>query len=229
MRLTRRILSGVLVAAGLALIAWPAAIAVYGDYAQRELARQFAAEEADDPAAGETPAPEVKPLLASTGIPTPTEKKFPATPAKKNVPKTPPRKKSPTKTGDPVARLRIPSIDLEAIVIEGVSVSTLRRGPGRLPGTARPGENGNCAIAAHRAHWFRRVPELKKGDAVWLDTPHHTLQYAVTERKVVTPDRGDLLQRANGRFLTLITCDVPRADAPYRVLVFCRLAATFER
>ena len=110
------------------------------------------------------------------------------------------------------------------MVIEGVDGVALRRGPGHLPTTGLPGERRNCAIAAHRDGWFQRLPEVRVGDAVHVQTMEGAYEYVVGEKKVVTPDRSDLLNRGRKPYLTLITCTGPGYPrSAYRLLVFCKL------
>ena len=56
--------------------------------------------------------------------------------------------------GAPVARLVIPKIALDDIVLEGVTPVALNGGPGHLPGSALPGSEGNAVISAHRDRHF---------------------------------------------------------------------------
>src|SRR5438874_10505577 len=42
----------------------------------------------------------------------------------------------------PFARLEVPSIHLQAMVVDGIDAVALRRGPGHLPQTCGPGESG---------------------------------------------------------------------------------------
>src|SRR5687768_5334590 len=46
----------------------------------------------------------------------------------------------PPPVGDAVAVIRIPSIDVEKVVVEGVRVADLKRGPGHYPLTPMPGQ-----------------------------------------------------------------------------------------
>jgi len=68
--------------------------------------------------------------------------------------------------GAPVARLSIPRIGLDEIVVEGVSDASLNAGPGHLPGSAFPGATGNAIISAHRDRHFRDLDELAIGDTI---------------------------------------------------------------
>lgn len=71
--------------------------------------------------------------------------------------------------GEEVARLQIPAIEVDKIVVEGVQVSDLRKGPGRYSSTALPGESGNAAIAGHRTTYgapFHNIDQLLPGDEI---------------------------------------------------------------
>ena len=64
------------------------------------------------------------------------------------------------------AYLSIPSLDLEAVVFEGVSGESLRKGPGHMPWTPLPGQPGNAVISGHRTTYgrpFFNLDQLKPG------------------------------------------------------------------
>ena len=68
--------------------------------------------------------------------------------------------------GDVVARIEIPGIGVDKFVVQGTSVSDLRKGPGHYVDTPMPGEAGNAAIAGHRTTYgapFGEVDQLKPG------------------------------------------------------------------
>ena len=50
----------------------------------------------------------------------------------------------PAATGSLIGRIEIPGQQLSVVVLEGVDGTTLRRAVGHIPGTALPGEAGNC-------------------------------------------------------------------------------------
>ncbi|MEE9417762.1 MAG: sortase, partial [Acidimicrobiales bacterium] len=73
--------------------------------------------------------------------------------------------------GEEVARIEIPSIDVDKIVVEGVNVDDLRKGPGLYRRTSRPGEAGNSAIAGHRTTYgapFHNIDNLAPGDEIFV-------------------------------------------------------------
>jgi sortase A len=105
-----------------------------------------------------------------------------------------------------VARLEIPSVELTALVVDGVDDVTLRRAVGRIPSSARPGESGNVALAGHRDTDFRGLRHLKRGDLVELRTGDGKYAYEVEWIRIVEPDRVDVLQDGAYPTLTLVTC-----------------------
>ncbi len=131
--------------------------------------------------------------------------------------------------GDAVARLQIPRIRVDQVVVEGTTLADLRRGPGHYPGTPLPGQPGNVAIAGHRTTYgrpFYDLNELSPGDQVLLSVPGHTWRYLVTSSMVVAPSdlavAGPLA--APGGWLTLTTCN-PRYSSATRLVVRARLAS----
>lgn len=108
--------------------------------------------------------------------------------------------------GLPIGRLRIPSVGISAIVLEGDNAGTLRVAPGHIPGTALPDQNGNVAIAGHRDTFFRGLEAVRAGDNVTLTTFHGIYEYRVDAMEVVDPARTDVLEPSGHPILTLVTC-----------------------
>ncbi len=117
-----------------------------------------------------------------------------------------PRSAYPLRPGMVVGRLRIPRLSLEVMVREGASESTLRRAVGHIPGTGLPGQTGNVALAGHRDTFFRPLRNIRKDDAIDLDTGHGTLRYLVTSTEIVSPRDVSVLKASSGKTLTLVTC-----------------------
>jgi sortase A len=107
--------------------------------------------------------------------------------------------------GTPVARLVIPKIDLDDIVLEGVTEAALNGGPGHLPGSVSPGLTGNSVLSAHRDRHFRRLGEVEIGDSITTYTEQDTTTWRVVNRRVVTSG-APALHREAEPVLTLTTC-----------------------
>ncbi len=105
-----------------------------------------------------------------------------------------------------LGRLRIPRLKLAVMVREGAGESTLRRAVGHIPGTGLPGEVGNVGLAGHRDTFFRPLENIRKNDAIDVDTGHGTLRYLVTETEIVSPRDVGVLKASAGKTLTLVTC-----------------------
>jgi sortase A len=84
--------------------------------------------------------------------------------------------------GEPIARIVMPTIDVEKVVVEGVQVGDLRNGPGHYQATALPGHAGNTGIAGHRTTYgapFSRIDELVPGDEFTVETVQGVHRYRV--------------------------------------------------
>ncbi|HEX6263634.1 MAG TPA: class E sortase [Actinomycetota bacterium] len=123
--------------------------------------------------------------------------------------------------GRGVAILRIPRIDLDAVVVEGVGLEDLKRGPGHYPRTPLPGDGGNVGIAGHRTTYgkpFWSLNELAPGDEIFLRTNRGEFAYEVLWTRVVLPSQSEVLDRTPRPSLTLTTCE-PRFSAARRLIV----------
>lgn len=115
-------------------------------------------------------------------------------------------------------------------VVDGVQLSTLRRGPGHYPSSAQPGEEGNFAVAGHRTTYgapFLHLDELRPDDEIHVTDPEgdrHT--YEVAAQRVVEPNArwvvGSDPLDSEAPTLTLTTCH-PRFSAAKRLVVFAEL------
>jgi len=120
-----------------------------------------------------------------------------------------------------LVRLEIPRLKLRAFVVDGTSGIQLARGPAHFPGTALPGQAGNCAIAGHRnvyGSWFRDLNLLRPGDLIILRTPRQAFTYRVTHSRIVAANDTSILRPTSSATVTLVTCMVPHAKN--RLIVF---------
>jgi sortase A len=112
----------------------------------------------------------------------------------------------------PVARIRIPRLAYDEIVLEGASPRTLAFGPAHLLNGTGFGEQGNLVLAGHRTSWFKPLQGIAKGDTIqiqWFDAHRGGLQertYTVNRISVVEPQDTALLAPTADDELTLITC-----------------------
>jgi sortase A len=134
----------------------------------------------------------------------------------------------------PEARLRIPRLGYDEIVLAGATPRTLAFGPARLQSGAALGEPGNLEIAGHRTSWFEPLQGVALGDTInveWFDARHQRLRqrtYRINAIRVVNPRDVQMLAATSDDVLTLVTCYPfgrgPRS--PQRFLVRASLVAT---
>ena len=105
-----------------------------------------------------------------------------------------------------LAVLRIPALHLEVPVLEGTDEVTLNRGVGRIAGTSFPGQGGNIGIAGHRDGFFRKLKDVRTGDAIELATMSGTDIYVVDRIGVISPNDVAVLQPRTKDSVTLVTC-----------------------
>jgi sortase A len=148
-------------------------------------------------------------------------------------------------SGRPVTRLEIPSIGVDAIVVEGTTPAALRAGAGHYPETPLPGEDGNVAIAGHRTTYgkpFNRLDEVRPGELILLETPTQLLTYEVMAHEpgvtgcqsgacwITDPMDWRVVQplQDSGPTLTLTTCH-PKGSAAQRLVLRAALVALANR
>lgn len=122
--------------------------------------------------------------------------------------------------GAPVARLLIPSLGLDEVVVEGVSERQLRAGPGHLPGSALPGATGNAIVSAHRDRHFYGLDRLSAGDTIITETRLERVTWRIEKRRVIDRHVPALFDSAEP-MLTLTTCWPVRwfGPAPDRLIL----------
>lgn len=144
------------------------------------------------------------------------------------------RPKDPAPIGAGLFSIKIPKIGLDTVVVEGVGVEELKKGPGLFPdcavqptddcveGAKYPGEEGNVAISGHRTTYgapFFRVNELQPGDTIDLVSGPIRYRYKVRAQEIVDPVGGYEVVTQHGRTeLTLTTCH-PRFSAAQRLVI----------
>jgi sortase A len=133
--------------------------------------------------------------------------------------------------GAPVARLVIPRLALDEIVLEGVGDDELNAEPGHMPGTALPGEVGNSVVSAHRDRHFNHLDAISVGDTITTESGALKQTWVVVGKRIVGKNEPALFP-AKDPTLTLTTCWPIRyiGPAPERLIVTAKpLAAPAKR
>ena len=122
--------------------------------------------------------------------------------------------------GTPVARVTVPRLGLDEVVVEGVGDEELRAGPGHMIGSALPGDSGASVISAHRDRHFHALGGIALGDTVVTESASGTVVWTVSRIRVVHADDSALEARTTPT-LMLTTCWPIRyvGPAPDRLVV----------
>ncbi len=129
--------------------------------------------------------------------------------------------------GDALARLEIPRMGRNDIVVAGVGREELKKGPGHYPQTPMPGQLGNAAIAGHRTTYggpFLEIDELEPGDEIVVTTPYGRFVYRATTTEIVDADDWQVIATIDPTIasLTLTSCH-PVGTASQRIIVHAEL------
>ena len=141
-------------------------------------------------------------------------------------------------------KMRIPALDFEQIVVEGVGTDELKKGPGHYPDCRPgfekplctpfeevwPGEEGRVIVSGHRTTYgapFYDIDKLKRGDRIVTETDWGEYTYEVTTKTIVQPDSPLVVidtRQDDSREpeLVLTTCN-PRFSAAERLIVYAEL------
>jgi sortase A len=115
----------------------------------------------------------------------------------------------PTSSPMQAVRIQIPSLQVDAPVVQGDGWEQLKKGVGQHLGTPNPGENGNIVLSAHNdvfGEIFRYLDQLKEGDEVVLFTSERTYTYLIRQTQIVEPTRVEVLAQTSEPIVTLISC-----------------------
>lgn len=110
--------------------------------------------------------------------------------------------------GDPAGVLTIRAIGLTQVIVQGTSATDLLKGPGLMPGTARPGSLGNSVIAGHRTiagSPFAGLDRLRTGDTIEVVTDVGAYRYRTTQVGIAHPGGTDPTSPTRHPTLTLVT------------------------
>jgi sortase A len=128
----------------------------------------------------------------------------------------------------PIARIEVPRLAKNTIVLNGSSGQALAFGPGHVELTPAAGEPGTTIYSAHRDTHFAFVADLRIGDEVRVTRRDGArLRFRVTQTSVVRWDASGIDPLAPGRSLVLATCwplDAKTAG-PLRYLIHAEIVA----
>jgi LPXTG-site transpeptidase (sortase) family protein len=129
-------------------------------------------------------------------------------------------------------KITIPKMKLEGAKTL-VWSNDFERNLAHLPGTPLPGEKGNVFVTGHSTlpqpvknekAIFANLPNLKKGDEIFIEAAGQTFTYVVEGLKIVDPKDVSVINPPDprGRYLTLMTC-VPPGFNTKRLVVIAKI------
>jgi len=215
MRRLTRILGTLMIAAGLALLAWAVTVWQWQDpftaaihkYEQRELADSFE----QRLKLVQRQSPTVQPAASAADV-------------RRGVRRDAVAWRKASKRGDAIGRLRIPRLGVNEIMVNGTDSDTLKRGPGRYLGSGMPGEGELVYVAGHRTTYgapFSHIDRLERGDPVYVELPYGTIEYVVTGHRIVPATELSVLRSRGFEQLALQACH-PRFFASERYIAYAK-------
>lgn len=123
----------------------------------------------------------------------------------------------------PVARLKVPALHINLIVLEGMKGNSLAFAPGHATASASFSGKGIKIIAGHRDTHFHFLKDIKKGMKVMIQNNRGTWkQYRITSSRIVNIHNGPMNYQPQQDQLRLITCypfDAINPGGPLRFVV----------
>lgn len=231
----KRRLGNMLVVGGLFLLAYAAAVLfwrdpvtdLYNRYQQNRLESALEAEfsawdAGPPPAALDEPLPETEDEGASRSTAA----------ARASVARDARRFVRELELGQAFARIRIPRIGVETVVVHGTRWGAdLSRGPGHYERTTVPGVGRTVGVAGHRTTFgapFRKIDDIRVGDEITLDMPYGTFRYRVFEHEIVDGDDWSVIRNRGFDTIMLSACH-PLYSSEQRWIVYGRLVEVRPR
>jgi len=124
-----------------------------------------------------------------------------------------------------MARLQIPSINVDLPIFHGTEDTVLQRGVGHLFGTALPvgGSGAHSVLTGHtgvpESTLLTHLDQVEMGDEFTVEVYGETLTYKVNSIEVVLPTETDSLRAVQGEdLISLVTC-TPLGINTHRLVV----------
>lgn len=119
--------------------------------------------------------------------------------------------------------LKIDKINLELPILKGATEKNMNISVASMDHTGKAGDFGNYVIAGHRNYTygrnFNRLDEVEVGDIVEVDNGKNQYKYIVEEKLYVKPEETWVLNsNKKNKEITLITCH-PMVNATHRLII----------
>ena len=113
--------------------------------------------------------------------------------------------------GEEIAIMRVNSVGLETVIVEGTDNKYLKYYACHFEGTAMPGEEGNFSVAGHSSYLYNQVfnelHKVKINDEIEIETTKGIFKYKITEKFDTEAENTSVLtQDMSKKEITLVTC-----------------------
>ena len=130
----------------------------------------------------------------------------------------------------PIARLAVPSLGIDQIVLEGAYGRTLAFGPGHVESTGPLEGSDSIILTGHRDTHFRFLEKLHAGETILLQARTGVWhRFVVRDRQIVDSRKAIISTQEDKRQLILITCYPFTAIVPGGPLRYMVNAEIVER
>jgi sortase A len=130
----------------------------------------------------------------------------------------------------PIARLAVPSLGIDQIVLEGAYGRTLAFGPGHVESTGPLEGSDSIILTGHRDTHFRFLEKLHAGETILLQTrTGRWHRFVVRDRQIVDSRTTTISTQEDKRQLILVTCYPFTAIVPGGPLRYMVNAEIVER
>ncbi len=124
----------------------------------------------------------------------------------------------------PVARLRMPELNVDQIVLDGDHGSSLAFAPGQRVFHFTDKSSGLTMISAHRDTHFNFLQDVKLGQTIELQNEFGEVKkYQIEDMEIIDSGKMGINAPAQGHWLTLVTCypfNAIDSSGPLRYVVF---------
>ncbi len=132
----------------------------------------------------------------------------------------------------PVARLRVPGLAQDQIILDSQSGAALAFGPGMLRRGSRPGRPGPCVLAGHRDTSFRFLQRLRPGELLSLEDLEGKIHLYRVQEAAVRSAKELFFEQQTAARLLLVTCypfDAILPGTPLRFVVSAEQVSADEQ
>lgn len=124
-----------------------------------------------------------------------------------------------------IGHIRIPRLNIDEPLHQGMSLTMINRGPSHWKGTANPGQVGNMVIAGHRVTYsrpFHNLDLVEAGDQMIIEYQGDIFTYVATRTEIVDPEALWIADQTYEFTATTFACH-PKGSARERIVVFWQL------